>query len=570
LSSAEFHTELARGHALLQAGEAAQGVAAFQRAAVLEPGAVEARVGLALAHRRVRRLPEAEQAARAALALEPGHVVALYELGLALHGQGIIAQAAAALEKACAGQPGSAEAQYARGVALFGLAKVEDAAIAFQKALDANPRYPAAHTNLAIALKLLGRFHEAEAAFAAAVELSPQSAEAHYNLGVIRQDLGRMAAAAACFRQAIVLKPDHAEAHFSLSLQTPPDDRSPPAETDFARLRRQVEGDEGRSPKARSTLLFAMAKLLEDRGDPDRAFACLEEANRLGREPPGARGFPAAERLGEIAHAFDRPLMTRLTGAGGPSRRPIFIVGMPRSGTTLVEQIISAHPQVEGAGELPNFGHIVHQARGVDGAVFPFWAQDLTAEVSTAIGRAYLDSLPAAAGAARVTDKATVNFAFLGLIHLCLPGATIIHCRRDPRDVGVSCFAARFNEGLDFTHDLAELGRYWRAYDALMDHWRAVLPPGRIFDAPYEALVQDVETWARRLVAHCGLEWDDACLRFYDSDRPVLTGSVAQVRRPIYGGSVGRWRRFEAHLSPLLDALGEPWARGEGFMTGCD
>jgi tetratricopeptide (TPR) repeat protein len=558
--SAEFHSELAKGQALLQAGDAAQAAAALQRAVVLEPGVVEAHIGLALAHRRLRRLPQAEQAARAALALEPGHALALYELGLALHGQGIIAQAAAALEEACARQPGSAEAQYARGVALFGLGKVEGAASAFRKALDANPGYPAAHTNLGVALKALGLLHEAEAAFAAAVESSPRSAEAHYDLGLIRQDIGRMDAAAACFRQAVALQPDHAEAHFSLSLQTAPDDRSPSAQTDFARLRRQVEDDEKQGPKARSALLFAMAKLLEDRGDPDGAFACLEEANRLGRDPPGARGAPAADRLGEIARAFDGPLMGRLAGAGAPSRRPIFIVGMPRSGTTLVEQIVSAHPRVAGAGELPNLGHIVQQARGAGGAVFPSWAQALTAEVCTTIGRAYLDSLPAAAGAAHVTDKAPFNFAFLGLIHLCLPGATIIHCQRDPRDVGVSCFAARFNDRLDFTHDLAELGRYWRAYDALMDHWRAVLPPGRILDVPYEALVQDVEAWARRLVAHCDLEWDDACLRFYDSGRPVLTGSVAQVRRPIYGGSVGRWRRFEAHLRPLLDGLGEPWA----------
>jgi len=515
---------------------------------------------LASARRKAGQFPEAERAARAALALEPGHALALYELGLALHEQGAIAQAAAALEAACARRPIWAEAQYARGVALFGVADVAGAVSAFRQALEANPRYPAAHVNLGIGLQRLGLFEEADAAFAAAVALSPGSAEAHYNLGVVRQDLGRMDAAAACFRRAIVLDPDHAEAHFSLSRQAPPDDRSPPAEADFARLRRQLDGSGAQDPRARSTLLFALAKRLEDRGDPDGAFACLEEANRLGRALPDVRPARPAGQLAEIARAFDRPLLARLAGAGVESRRPIFIVGMPRSGTTLVEQIISAHPQVAGAGELPNLGHIVQQARGADGAVFPDWAQALTAQDCTTLGRAYLESLPPAAGAVHVTDKANFNFALLGLIHLCLPGAAIIHCQRDPRDVGLSCFAARFNEGIGFTYDLQEVGRYWRAYHALMDHWRAVLPPGRILEAPYEALVEDIETWARRLVAHCGLEWDDACLRFYESGRPVLTASAAQVRRPIYGSSVGRWRRFAAHLGPLLDALGEPWA----------
>lgn len=561
----EFHIELADGQALLQAGEAAKAAAAFERAANLEPGAIEALLALASAHRKINQFPQAERAARAALALDPGHVLALYELGLALHEQGAIAQAAEVLQKACLRRPAWAEGQYALGVALFQMAKLEEAVAAFRAALAADRRYPAAEVNLGIALQRLGRFHEAEAAFAEAVALSPNWAEAHYNLGVVRQDLGQMAAAAACFRRAIVLEPDHAEAHFSLSRLTLPGDRSPLAEDDFARLRRQLEGDEGQRPKARSALLFAMAKLLEDRGDADCAFLLLEEANRLGRELSRLKTAPAASELAEIAQAFDRPLLARLAGSGVPSRRPIFIVGMPRSGTTLVEQIISAHPEVVGAGELRNLGQIVENSRGVDGAVFPFWAHMLTAQDCTTIGRAYLDSLPPAAGAAYITDKANFNFALLGLIHLCLPGATIIHCQRDPRDVGFSCFAARFNDAMGFTGDLKEMGQYWRAYDSLMDHWRAVLPAGRFLDLSYEALVEDLETGARQLVAHCGLGWDDACLRFYDSGRPVLTASNAQVRRPIYSSSVGRWRRFEAHLSPLLDALGEPWTANPSF-----
>jgi hypothetical protein len=185
----------------------------------------------------------------------------------------------------------------------------------------------------------------------------------------------------------------------------------------------------------------------------------------------------------------------------------------------------------------------------------------MTAADCRGIGATYLGRLPETApGETRVTDKWLHNFEHLGLIHLCLPGATIIHCRRDPRDVCLSCYALDFRRVMDFTFDLTELGRYWRAYDRLMAHWRAVLPPGRMLEIPYEAVVEDVETWARRLIAHCGLPWDDACLRFHESSRNVRTASSAQVRRPIYTASVGRWRRFERHLGPLLEALGEPWS----------
>jgi len=237
---------------------------------------------------------------------------------------------------------------------------------------------------------------------------------------------------------------------------------------------------------------------------------------------------------------------------------------MPRSGTTLVEQIISAHPDVRGAGEIANLPNLIAKARSRGGSVYPSWAKTMSGTDCRTMGQAYLDSLPIdAPRQTRLTDKAVSNFEHLGLIHLSMPYAKIIHCQRDPRDSCLSCFANRFHDGfVEYAYDLAELGRYWRAYDRLMAHWRAVLPPGRMLDVPYEAVVEDVESWARRLIAHCGLEWNDACLRFYESKREVRTASSAQVRRPIYNGSVGRWRPFARHLGPLLEALGDPWAGG--------
>ena len=224
--------------------------------------------------------------------------------------------------------------------------------------------------------------------------------------------------------------------------------------------------------------------------------------------------------------------MRRLGGQGNPDHRPIFVVGMPRSGTTLVEQIISAHSKVHGAGELVLLPNLVGMTRGVNGAVFPHWAGTLTAADCRSLGDAYLDGLPKGdRGETRTTDKRLENAEYVGLIHLILPNATIIHVRRDPRDTCYSCWSLRFSNGQEYTYDMEELGRYWRSHERLMAH------------------------------DHCGLDWDPACLKFYESDRPVRSASLTQVREPIYNRAIGRWSPFAAHLKPLFAAMDGP---GEG------
>jgi hypothetical protein len=316
-------------------------------------------------------------------------------------------------------------------------------------------------------------------------------------------------------------------------------------------------------PGGRSQVLFSLAKTLEDRGEHDRAFDHMAEANAIRRASISYDIEAAERRLERIAEVFDAERLAALEGNGHQSQRPIFIVGMPRSGTTLVEQIISAHPEVRAGGEIPILSNWLDGSRGDGDAPYPDWGRTMTGADCHNIGKIYLDALPAQTPPQRkFTDKWVDNFEHLGLIQACMPNAAIIHCQRDPRDVCLSAFAIRFVTGQEYSYDLAELGRFWRAYDRLMAHWRAVLTPGRMLEAPYEAVVADVETWARRLIAHCGLAWDDACLRFYESDRPVTSASFAQVRRPIYSGSVGRWRRFAGRLGTLLDALGPPWNSG--------
>ncbi|MGH7030610.1 MAG: sulfotransferase family protein [Stellaceae bacterium] len=238
---------------------------------------------------------------------------------------------------------------------------------------------------------------------------------------------------------------------------------------------------------------------------------------------------------------------------GDASPLPVFIVGMPRSGTTLVEQMLASHPEVHGAGELGEIERAVAALGGPDGVPADIGGAELRR-----LGASYLAKVTALApGATRITDKMPANFRYAGLIHLALPNARIIHLSRDPVDTCLSCFSILFGGDQPFTYDLGELGRYYRAYQRLMAHWRAVLPAGVMLEVRYEALVGDFEQEARRIVAHCGLRWNAACLDFHNTRRPVHTASSVQVRRPLYRSSVGRWRPAEEVLRPLLDALAE-------------
>ena len=235
---------------------------------------------------------------------------------------------------------------------------------------------------------------------------------------------------------------------------------------------------------------------------------------------------------------------------------------MPRSGTTLVEQIIASHPMVHGAGELKTLNDVVLTVRGPDGNVIPYpeFVPALDAAAITADRRALCRlgaraRCPKGTEDERVTDKMPSNYYFAGLIHLALPNAKIIHTIRDPVDTCISCFSKLFSAEQNHTYDLAELGRYYKRYERLMAHWRRVLPQGRILDVRYEDVVADLESQARRIIAHCGLPWDDRCLSFHETERPVRTASATQVRQPIYTSAVGRWRVYEEFLAPLLAEL---------------
>jgi hypothetical protein len=322
----------------------------------------------------------------------------------------------------------------------------------------------------------------------------------------------------------------------------------------LAALERMVS-DPGLSPENRMFVHFALGSANADLGRHDDAFRAYAAGNTLKRAQVTYDEQAVLGMLTRIAQVFTAPLLRARAGEGDPSSLPVFVVGMPRSGSTLIEQILASHPSVFGAGESTVFNDAV-RAVLPRGARFPEGAASLTGEQLRLMGGRHAAAMSAIAPrAARVVDKTLGNFAYAGMIHLALPNARIVHVHRDPLDTCVSCFTKLFASEFRYSYDLGELGRYYRAYAALMDHWRRVLPEGVMLDVRYEDVVADLEGWARRIVAHCGLDWDPACLTFHDTARAVSTYSATQVRRPIYTSAIGRWRAHEHHLGPLMREL---------------
>ena len=305
-------------------------------------------------------------------------------------------------------------------------------------------------------------------------------------------------------------------------------------------------------------LHFALGKASADLAQYERSFEHYRQGNTLKRPRIDYDETATLDMFPHIEEVFSAELIRRTEGLGDPSAVPILIVGMPRSGTTLTEQMLASHPAVHGAGELKWLNQMARQFRGRDvRGFFPEVARTLSAEQLRELGRTYVARLrEQSATALRVTDKLPMNFRFAGLIHMMLPNAKIIHTRRHPLDTCLSCFTKNFGGAINYAYDLGELGRYWRAYDKMMAHWRAVLPEGVMLDVQYEDLVRDFEAQARRIVAFCGLDWDARCLAFHQTVRPVRTASVTQVRQPIYATSIERWRVYEPWLGPLLGELG--------------
>ena len=513
-------------------------------------GSVGAIFADAVLRHQAGRIDEAVTQYETALFLQPDYADAHNNLGVALVQKGRIVEARKHFERAVVLNPDYADALNNLGNSLAAQGKVEGAVAHFERARALNPGLVNAHNNLGVALVKLGRIDDAVAHYKRVLAIHPDNAEAHHNLANQLKVQGKFDEALAHYDRAIAVSPPYAEAHFCRTeIKTY---QAGDAELDAleALARRQ-----DLPPDQAPFIHFALAKALEDCGDYDRAFEHLRKGNDLKRRQV-RYDEPAIEKYFQrISAAFDRRLFPHSEGKGDPSSVPIFVLGMPRSGSTLIEQILAGHPQIHGAGELPNLDLALNGV--LNSAPYPECVPDLDSETLRRLGQAYISRLPALAnGRIRVVDKSPNNFLHIGLIRLILPNAKIIHTMRDPMDTCVSCYSKLFANGQTFSYDLAELGRLYNRYAKLMAHWRSVLPPGSMLDVAYEDVVDDLEGQARRLIDYCGLPWDDRCLSFHAADRPVNTASAVQVRKPLFRSSLQRWRRYESGIAPLRDALG--------------
>lgn len=445
-------------------------------------------------------------------------------------------------------RPQQAERHRNRGRDLIARGRLDDAVVALQHAIAISPNDPEALDALGVAYNHLGLADEAIASFRSALACDPSFANAACNLGEALIESGEIDEGTRFIERAIELNSADARAYLALMYAS----RGRVGRRHLETMLAIVQAGDALPHHQRVTLHFALGLALEREGRVDEAFRHLLAGNSLKRADVAYDEAAALEFLRSTEAAFTNPVLAELRDCGDPSERPVFIVGMPRSGSTLVEQILAAHPDVAAGGELNVLPQVVRE-------VWPTMQASSTAELRSEIrglGERYLRATDELAGnAARLTDKRLDSFQLAPLINLALPKARMIHVQRDRLDTCFSCFATAFvGSEIPFSYDLGELGRYYAAYDRMMERWHALVPPDRLFEVRYERLVADFEGEARRIVAFCGLPWDAACLEFYQARRSVRTASKFQVRQPLYADAVGRAQRFSSHLGPLLEA----------------
>ncbi len=488
-------------------------------------------------------------------ALQCTDSIALYHrnLGEICRRLGRLEQAVMEGEATVALNPNDSEGHYNLGLALAGQGRHTDALSPYRRATELSPEHGPAWNNLGASLEQSGDLAAAEEAYTHAVAINPKHAEAQNNLGAIYSLQGKLTAAVACFNAAIRARPSFVESHSNLSALKTYNEDDPHLlvlEALSATLQSANVDDQ-------IHLNFALGKARHDIGEIDAAFAAYTHGNRLKFAKFPYDETSAENTLNTILKEFDHEFFAKRiqTGSKPWKRTPIFIVGMPRSGTSLIEQILATHPEVYGAGELIDLHEVIRSNFGAAFSTnFLKKISKSTADEFSAMGTEYLDRVwQLKPEAAFISDKMPANFFYVGLIHLLLPEAKIIHAMRDPMDSCFSCYTRLFeNPSMNFTYDLGCLGRYYVRYMQIMRHWQSVLPPGKILNLRYEDMVTDMEGESKRMLNFIGLPWSKDCLAFYNNTRHVKTASVAQVRQPIYTSSLARWKKFEKHMAPLL------------------
>ncbi len=572
----------------LENGDGLRAIEVLEEAVREAPSLAAGALNLGLAYLHQARFDEAERILSRAVELDPSSGRAWHSLGLCAETRNDETAAVAAFSRGIHYAPKFTDSHLRLGRILAGRGDVGAAKHLYEQALAEAPDFYDLHLALGHLLSQIaangGDYQQAYAVYAKAEALQPNDARLHYAYGWLKFSEGKTGEAIDRYRRALDVDPGYQEAMAgyatvleregrfdearmvlqpALGVETPhslvlladsqlaktPEQK----QLSVARMQARVADEQNRH--WRCDLYFAIGKLLDELKQYDAAFASFDAGNALERKPFDAAGNAGFFARIESTYQADR--LPALPYAGNQASLPVFVVGMPRSGTSLVEQIIASHPQAHGAGELTAVNHLMTNFdRYTGAAAFPEGAADVTAAMMEMLGSKQLEHLQQLGGdALRVTDKMPHNFICLGLIAQILPGARIIHCRRDPIDTCLSIYFQHFNTHHPYASDLAALGRYYRQYERLMAHWRATLRVPML-EIQYEDLVADQEAWSRKLIDFVGLPWNDACLSFFDAKRTVNTPSYDQVRRPIYTQSVKRWKHYEKHLGPLIEALG--------------
>jgi len=574
---AEAHRNL--GSALLEAGDREAAIHSLQRAIELRPefsGAVtQLARALTAAGRGAEAIPHYERLLRVRPADET-----LDEYAALLAGLRRYEASASCYRELLERTPLDARLHANLGFVLHCLGDFRAAIEHCRRAIELGPPLPESHLHLGNSLLALNVLDEADAAYGAGLEIAPDHAALHSAHAMAERALGRLADAEASTRRALALRPDAAdtvallgslaidhgrfdEAEDLLRKALAIDPELPEALTSLMAVRKMRAADapwrdaaervlaRGLAVAHAINLHHALGKYYDDIDDRDAAFRHHRMGNELARRSRGR--YDRAEMTRGVTRtlaAFERNALAALRPGGSASELPVFVLGMPRSGTSLTEQILASHPEVHGAGELLYWIFAADAERAA--------TPEQRAATIAELGRAYLEGLATQApDASRVIDKLPVNFRNIGLIHAALPGARFIHLERNSLDTCLSIYFQGFSAAHPYATDFDDLAHYYHEYRRLMAHWRAMLPPQALLEVRYEDLVEDPEGWSRRMLAHIGLPWDPRCLEFHRTHRPVLTASNWQVRQPISKGSVGRWRRYERFIGPLREALGD-------------
>jgi tetratricopeptide (TPR) repeat protein len=543
--------------AIVNLGNGLQALGRFDAAAVqfervLSLGSptalVLANLGGALAE--LGRLPEAIMRFEAALKLQPELTETRRSLADALLKVGRANDALREITNAVSNSQPSIALQVSMGNILFEAGRIEDAIRCFNYILKAQPDLVPVRGNLARVLRKTGKTEAAIEQYDKVLKQDPKLVEGHYNLGLAYRDMGKQDLALTAFRHAVELDVNCGKAWLGISAVS----KNAFNENEVNTLL-NIQQDADTVPEQRMGLAFALGNHFENSDRHEEAAAQYLAGNALKRAIFDYDVENDLLAMNNLRARLDRAFLDRWQEAGLPDSAPIFVVGMPRSGTSLVEQILASHSKVFGAGELPLLSNTIIDTFPIsEGVDYTGALDDASAVKFQLVAKKYLDGLPDVA-ANHITDKLPHNFLNLGMIRILFPNATIVHCRRDPRDTCFSIYKNLFGVyGHFFAYDLEELARYYNGYSALMNHWEDVMP-SVIHTIDYEAMIDNQEQTTRELLQACGLEWEPACLGFHKTERPVLTISSLQVRQPVYRSSIGAWRPYEKMLQPLLEIL---------------